>query len=379
MNWDLNQLFQIPEYEPAKGFDFRGNVKPFFYHCGTWRERKVKAFAWVGIPELKDGEKCPGIVLVHGGGGTAFPDWVRLWNSRGYAAIAMDTCGGVPCWNESPYSRNPWPRHEFSGPAGWGNFVAADLPPEEQWPYQAVAAVVAGHSLLRSMPHVDADRIGITGISWGGVLTSMAAGVDSRFVFAAPVYGCGFLNLSNFGEYEQVKDDPAKPQRWSELWDPSIFLRQAVMPFLWVNGTNDFAFPLDTTVKSSHAIKGKSNFALRVRMIHGHGGAGENPEEIHNFANLITGHGVSLPPPEFSPLPTTEGRAAMSFRSSWVPDRAELNYTVDTGAWKERFWNTVPAELENDRISAPLPADATAWYFNLYSENALTFSSEPTV
>jgi len=30
------------------------------------------------------------------GGGTAFESWVRLWNARGYAAIAMDTCGCVP-------------------------------------------------------------------------------------------------------------------------------------------------------------------------------------------------------------------------------------------------------------------------------------------
>ena len=32
-------------------------------------------------------------VLVHGGGGTAFDAWVRLWNDRGYAAIAMDLAG----------------------------------------------------------------------------------------------------------------------------------------------------------------------------------------------------------------------------------------------------------------------------------------------
>jgi hypothetical protein len=36
------------------------------------------------------------MVLIHGGGGTAFADWVRLWTGRGYAAIAMDLCGCVP-------------------------------------------------------------------------------------------------------------------------------------------------------------------------------------------------------------------------------------------------------------------------------------------
>jgi hypothetical protein len=37
------------------------------------------------------GRKVPGIVLLHGGGGTAFESWVKLWVDRGYAAIAIDT------------------------------------------------------------------------------------------------------------------------------------------------------------------------------------------------------------------------------------------------------------------------------------------------
>ena len=42
--------------------------------------------------------------------------------------------------------------------------------------------------LLRAQPDVDAARIGLTGISWGGYLTCITAGVDDRFRFAVPVY-----------------------------------------------------------------------------------------------------------------------------------------------------------------------------------------------
>ena len=31
----------------------------------------------------------PGVVLVHGGGGTAFSEWVTEWTNRGYAAISI--------------------------------------------------------------------------------------------------------------------------------------------------------------------------------------------------------------------------------------------------------------------------------------------------
>ena len=38
----------------------------------------------------------PGIVLVHGGGGVPFASWVKMWNDRGYAAIAMSVTGDFP-------------------------------------------------------------------------------------------------------------------------------------------------------------------------------------------------------------------------------------------------------------------------------------------
>ena len=192
------------------------------------------------------------MVLIHGGGGTAFAEWVRMWNARGYAAIAMDTTGAVPA--RAVDAKTLWnperKRTEFSGPAGWGDFANVDLAPEDQWSYHAVAAVIRGHSLLRSMPAVDANRIGVTGISWGGYLTSIVAGMDSRFRFAAPVYGCGFLGEDSAWLKDFAKLGPVRTERWLSLWDPSQYIGGARMPMLWVNGTNDFAYPLPSWRKS---------------------------------------------------------------------------------------------------------------------------------
>ena len=172
-SFPIDALFTTPRSHPAPGFEADG-VRALFFESLPWLGRQTRVFAWYGAPQATAGEKFPAMVLVHGGGGTAFPDWVRHWNARGYAALAMDTCGGVPTWNERPYSRKPWPRHEFSGPVGWGRdpeSFAPGLPPGDQWPFHAVAAVLLGHSLLRSFPEVDPARIGLSGISWGGYLT----------------------------------------------------------------------------------------------------------------------------------------------------------------------------------------------------------------
>jgi len=60
-----------------------------------------------------------------------------------------------------------------------------------KWPYQAVAAVIRGHSLLASLPEVDSRSIAICGLSWGGYLTCITIGIDHRFKCAVSIYGCG--------------------------------------------------------------------------------------------------------------------------------------------------------------------------------------------
>ena len=130
-----------------------------------------------------------------------------------------------------------------------------DEPLADQWPYHAVADVILAHSFLRSLPEVDADRIGVTGISWGGYLTCIVSGLDDRFKFAVPVYGCGFLG-DNSVWVPQLKTMGAKGKSLAGIWDPSHFLPNGQMPKLWVTGTNDFAYPMDSLRKSYRAAGG---------------------------------------------------------------------------------------------------------------------------
>ena len=366
--WNLEKLSSAPKTYPAPDLKEPG-VQALFYDGLPWKGKPTRVFAWIGMPEHEPGQKVPAMVLVHGGGGTAFAEWVRLWNKRGYAAIAMDTCGSVPGGEHGKR-----PRHEWSGPPGWGGFDQIDQPLEDQWTYHAVADVILAHSLLRSRPEVDANRIGITGISWGGYLTCIVAGVDNRFRFAAPVYGCGFLgeNSTWKGSIDGMKE---RGQKWLSLWDPSVYLPQAQMPMLWVTGTNDFAYPLDSHQKSYRAAPGPDTLAIRLRMPHGHGGAGENPEEIHAFANSILKGATPLAKIEKSGHEAQTAWATFTTRTPLT--KAELLFTKATnGPWKDRLWETIPASIENGKASALLPEGATAWFINIIDERGLVVSSE---
>jgi dienelactone hydrolase len=119
--------------------------------------------------------------------------------------------------------------------------------------------VIRAHSLLLSFPEVDARRTAVTGISWGGYLTCIVAGLDDRFKAAVPVYGCGFLHenscwLDRFG---QMSDEARA--NWIQLWDPSRYVGSASMPMLFVNGGKDFAYPPDSHAKTYALVKSPKN------------------------------------------------------------------------------------------------------------------------
>jgi dienelactone hydrolase len=368
MTWDP-AVFLAPKTHDAPGFQAAG-VKAIFYDALPVDGKPTRVFAWYGLPNVQAGKKVPGIVLVHGGGGTAFEDWVRMWTGRGYAAIAMDTCGQIP-----KGTNGHWQRDEQGGPVGWGGFDQIEQPLKQQWPYHAVADVILAHSLLRSMPEVDSDRIGVTGISWGGYLTCIVAGVDHRFKFAVPVYGCGFLGEDSAWLGQFSKMGPDKAGHWLALWDPSVYLKEVAIPMLWVDGTNDFAYPMDSLQKSYQLPTGSRTLCMKNRMSHGHG-PGEKPEEIRAFADEIIAGGTALA------KITSQGRDRKTvwatFESAAPVVAAELNFTRDLGEWQKRRWDSVAAVLDKrqKKVTGVLPEGAKVYYLNLIDERGFYVSSE---
>ncbi len=364
-----------PATYPADEFREDG-VRASFYDGAPYDGRPTRVFAWYGAPRTQPGEKLPAMVLVHGGGGTAFAEWVRLWNSRGYAAIAMDTCGCVPRG-----SYGAWERHAHGGPPGWGGFDQLDRPHEDHWTYHATSAVISAHSLIRSMPEIDASRVGVTGISWGGYLTSIAASVDARFRFAVPVYGCGdYRTCALWREIAAIYGQGSEEwSRWNNLWDPSQYLPRATIPILWLNGTNDFAFWPRQWRDSARLAPGPRTLSLLLRMPHAHGGPGENPEEIRVFADSFCKNAAPMARiVEQGHLESTNELWA-KYESAAPIERAELLFTTDAFEWaSRRFWQTAPATLDVNQgtVSATMPPGAVAGYLNLVDARGVTVSTE---
>ena len=93
--WDVRALEKAPAFEWQ---DRSGEVHSLLYEAEPYQGKTTKVFAYYASPATlgvgkTSGERFPGMVLVHGGGGHAFKRWVELYARRGYAAIAMDLDG----------------------------------------------------------------------------------------------------------------------------------------------------------------------------------------------------------------------------------------------------------------------------------------------
>ena len=287
--WDLAKLSESPEFEWLDG---ESPVRSLLFEGERYGGQPTRVFAYYATPASllgdarSDSSKWPAVVLVHGGGGTAFREWVELWARRRYAAIAMDLAGCRPIEAQSSQHDTHRERLPDGGPdqGGEEKFGRIDEPVDRQWPYHAVANVLRTHSLVRSFPEIDATRTAVTGISWGGYLTCIAAGLDNRFRAAVPVYGCGFLHENSEWLDHFAQMEPAQRERWIDLWDPSRYLPAVAMPILFVNGTNDPSYPLDSYMKSFDLVRGVKQIRVTVNMPHDHP-QGWAPDEIGWFVD----------------------------------------------------------------------------------------------
>jgi lysophospholipase L1-like esterase/dienelactone hydrolase len=359
MVWDVPALSKTPKIHETKDCPAPG-MRAFFYEGADYKGKPTWVFAYYSAPEGKPpAGGWPAAVCSHGGGGTAYPDWVKTWNEHGYAAISMDQEGHLPDGKA----------HENAGPARISWFGDIKLPDQEQWFYQAVADVIRANSLLRSFPEINPDKIGLTGISWGGTIVSSVAGVDSRFAFVVPVYGCGFVQ--NYGG-GMTGDDL---RNYLTKWDPSIHLPYAKMPMLWMTGFDDPVFPIDIFERSACLAAGPSTRCYRGHMLHGHGVGWKKPE-LYVFADSIV-KGTQ-------PLPSL-GRPEMDPKTRLVRTKttgklvgASLYYTTDGGQWKGKYWTNIPCDVrDGEAISRkPLPECVKAYNVNAKDNRDLLISSE---
>ncbi len=371
LNQETVAYTYCPEFDP-QGYP---HIKAMWIQGPRMGSHDTKFFAFIGFPEGASAESpVPAVVLNHGGGGYAYASWVDIWVKRGYAAIAIGNTGYAPTVPGMPdfYSNASW-THTLTDdmfaadprvlpPDNDGMYTSAG-PIDRMWMYHAVSQTILANTLLRCDARVDSSRVGVTGISWGGVITSIAIGYDSRFAFAVPVYGSGYLHESLSWMKQHFNATGTR-----ELWDASNKLKDVKMPVLWLAWTNDTCFSINTNSKS---FDDTENGVLTFLAGMGHGHIeGWNPAEIYRFADSVVGGG--------EPLTTCRTQPAGVGRVSFAIDRPadadrviarvyylteKMTYSADSHI--EQSWKMKSGSVIGDTVTVDIPADAWSYYVEL--------------
>lgn len=405
--WFANPLFAVEETAAALPWKLDALFEPPAYHWLERKETRVKALLYSGLPyngkptevfayyasPLTLGKVTtpppggfPGIVLVHGGGGSAFMKWAALWAERGYAAIAMDISGNAEPdtlleeESEEKAYRDRRTRLPNGGPdqSSLNTFAKLREPFEQQWTYHAVADAILAHSLLRQFSEVNRERTAITGISWGGYTTCLAASVDSRFRAAVPVYGCGFYGAGTkwtLPDQLFAKLSPEEKAQWTRLWDPGSYLSRIQVPIFFVNGTNDPFFWLEAYRQTIEAVPGAKNVRLEIKMVHGHP-QGWAPREIGLFVDSLL---LGTPPlPMIGAVSHQAGGITAAVTSATALKQSRLVYTTDQKSNEERRFESLPATLSEKEIHAPaLPTGTTIWFLEVTDDRGARVTTQP--
>ncbi|MDB6139254.1 MAG: cah [Verrucomicrobiaceae bacterium] len=379
MPWNLDKLAEAPKFQ---WLEREPGVRALQYEGELFHGKPTHVYAYYATPGTVSGDvkatgPWPAVVLVHGGGGSAFPQWVESWAKRGYVAISMDLAGMKPD-RASPGDASKRVRMADGGPdqdhpAKFDTIATEDV--TDDWCYHAIASVVLAHSLIRSFPEVDKERTAITGISWGGHITCIAAAIDSRFKAAVPVYGCGFLDEDSGWLKEFARLGPEKTAQWVKLYDPGQYLPACRVPLFFVGGTNDAAYPLDSYMKSYNAaVRTARQIREQVNMPHGHE-AGWAPREIGAYIDSVLTGAPKLP---LIAMPTEDaGKVKATVEDSAIAT-AGMEYTTDGNDINKHEWQHAEAVIDvtgKATIVATVPEQAKIYFLSATTTDGLTVTS----
>ena len=161
---------------------------------------------------------------------------------------------------------------------------------------------IRGLDYLLSRPEVDRHRVGLTGNSGGGTMTTWLAGLDDRFTMAAP--GCFVTTLLSNMENELPGDVEQIPPRLLEfgLDEFELFIPHAPKPLILLTQGKDFFDPRGAQqayreLKKLYRLLGAEQ---NVRIVTGpttHGYTKELREAMYGFFGRHAGLRVSAKEP----------------------------------------------------------------------------------
>jgi dienelactone hydrolase len=238
----------------------------------------------------------PGMLVLHGGGGSAEKDKAISWAQRGYVAVAPDLPGIAEPkkltntkgrWNTLTYGAERY----IANPDVTTSII-----------FDAVQSAMQALHLLQAQTNVDKKHIGVVGISWGGYMTTMVCALAGQQVKAGfSVFGCGFYEYTS---QVSTLDKMAlkEKQDWLQYLDAGRRVNNMKASFFIAGATNDFFFYPKAVQRTLDAIQAEKNQVYAPNVSH------KIPLPGGSFEDSVNAEPFT--PTAFQPYPTPKGNKA---------------------------------------------------------------------
>ncbi|NJE85345.1 S9 family peptidase [Thermococcus sp. CX2] len=253
--WD-GDLKQITDYNGP----IFARLKTFEPRHFRFKSLDLELDGWYIKPELKEGEKAPVIVFVHGGPkgmyGHYFKYEMQMMASKGYYVVFVNPRGS------NGYDED---------------FALRVLERTGLEDFQDILNGV--EKFFELEPTANRERVGITGISYGGFMTNWALTQSDLFKAGISENGISywltsyaFSDIGLWFDKEVIGDDPLNNENYRKL-SPLFYVENVKAPILLIHSLEDYRCPLDQSVMFYHALRdlGKEAYiAIFRRGAHGH-------------------------------------------------------------------------------------------------------------
>ena len=227
--------------------DYNGHIEeaydiPEIEECGFVNSDGVQIDGWVIKPiGMEEGKKYPAILFIHGGPNSVYSDIV----SHDMMLMAQNGWGVFYC--------NPRGSESYGGDFAdirtiWGTVDYADF-------------MEFTDTVLERHPWVDETRLGVTGGSYGGIMTNWIIGHTDRFKAAISDRSATNM-ISDYGLCDIAAScgvDTYGTTPWENidfLWEqsPLKYAPNIKTPVLFIHGVDDFRCPFDHALQLHSAI-----------------------------------------------------------------------------------------------------------------------------
>jgi len=324
-------------------------VEELFFSSESTPDGPNRIFCAVARPERATGP-VPVVLVFHGGGGHASGALAVAMERRhpGMAGVAMDYNGQF----------RPGPKGKVTQ---WKNVKRErkfDLVPDlRNWPmYHNVIAARRAIDFVETQPWADQDRVGAVGISYGGWVALLLAGVDERVKCVTTGVSAGGAGLTAGRSAQQLRWHPAEQrQLWLDHYEPLAYAPRTKAAVFFQLATNDLFFWLNGAAKNLEALPGKKAWVLRPNSNHGAGGPEVPGDAAPAFMRHILTDGPAVPEVTGFQVSADGLHYTWRVKGSRPIYRAVLNWSPGQAVSPARYWVELPAVREGDIWSARVP------------------------